>query len=295
MRFGVIILPEHRWSDAAPLWRRAEELGFDHAWTFDHITWGGLPDSRWFAAVPTLTAAAMVTERIRLGTLVATPNNHHPVQFQREVLALDDISGGRLLLGLGSGGELDAGILGETLALRDRTARFHEFTALLDRLLREEVVTGQGRFYGAREVRMRPGPARGQPDDNRIPQVIAANGPRAIRLAVDRGDAWLTNGATAETVDAWWDNVAGRCHVADKALAAAGLERHTLRRFLNLDDLPTYALTSVAAFEDAVGRADELGFTDVTVPWPRPDGPFRGDVAVLEAAATDVLPRWQAG
>jgi alkanesulfonate monooxygenase SsuD/methylene tetrahydromethanopterin reductase-like flavin-dependent oxidoreductase (luciferase family) len=295
MRFGVVILPEHRWSDAAPLWRRAEQLGFDHAWTFDHVTWGGLPDSRWFAAVPTLTAAAMVTERIGLGTLVSSPNNHHPVQFQREVLALDDISGGRLLLGIGSGGDLDAGILGESLALRDRTARFHEFTALLDRLLHEEVVTEQGRFYSARDVRTPPDLAGGPPGGNRIPLVIAANGPRAIRLAVDRGDAWLTYGAAAETVDAWWDAVATRCHVADAALAAAGRERHTLRRVLNLDPLPTFALTSVAAFEDSVGRAHELGFTDVTVPWPRADDPFRGDVAVLEAAAADVLPRWQAG
>lgn len=293
MRIGVIILPDRSWSETAPLWRRAEELGFAHAWTFDHITWGGLPDSRWFAAVPTLTAAAMVTERIGLGTLVATPNNHHPVQFEREVLALDDISGGRLLLGLGSGGDLDAGILGETWALRDRTARFHEFTALLDRLLRQEVVSERGRFYGACQVRTTGAPARGGPDGSRIPLVIAANGPRAIRLAVDRGDAWLTNGGPAEAHEAWWDNVVKRCHVADEALEAAGRERHTLRRFLNLDDLPTYALTSVGAFEDAVGRADGLGFTDVVVPWPRASHPFKGDVATVEEVADTILPRWQ--
>ncbi len=293
MRVGVIILPEHRWPDAAPLWRRAEELGFDHAWTFDHITWGGLPESRWFAAIPTLTAAALVTERIGLGTLVSTPNNHHPVQFQREVLALADISDGRFLLGLGSGGDLDAGILGQDLALRDRTARFHEFTTLLDRLLREEVVTEQGRFYAARDVRTVPGPVRGLPGGNHVPFVIAGNGPRAIRLAVDRGDAWMTNGSGADTVEGWWGVVAGRCHVADEALAAAGRERHTLRRFLNVDDLPTYALTSAASFEDALGRAAGLGFTDVVVPWPRPSAPFRGEVATLEAVAADVLPRWR--
>ena len=43
MRFGLTILPEHRWAQAAPMWRRAEELGFDHAWTYDHLVWGGLP------------------------------------------------------------------------------------------------------------------------------------------------------------------------------------------------------------------------------------------------------------
>ena len=61
MRFGITILPEHRWADAEPLWRRSEELGFDHAWTYDHLTWGGLPDSPWYGTVSTLTAAAMVT------------------------------------------------------------------------------------------------------------------------------------------------------------------------------------------------------------------------------------------
>ena len=44
MRFGITILPEYRWKDAAPLWRRAEEYGFDHAWTYDHLGWRGLSD-----------------------------------------------------------------------------------------------------------------------------------------------------------------------------------------------------------------------------------------------------------
>src|SRR5690348_2839447 len=74
MRFGITILPEHRWREAAPRWRRAEELGFDHAWTYDHLVWAGLPDSPWFGALPTLTAAATVTTRIQLGTFVSSPN-----------------------------------------------------------------------------------------------------------------------------------------------------------------------------------------------------------------------------
>lgn len=45
MHFGITILPEHRWADAEPLWRASEQFGFDHAWTYDHITWSGLPDA----------------------------------------------------------------------------------------------------------------------------------------------------------------------------------------------------------------------------------------------------------
>ena len=73
MRLGVLILPEERWSTARDRWRAAEELGFHHAWTYDHLTWRRFRDKTWFGAVPTLAAAAETTSRLRLGTLVASP------------------------------------------------------------------------------------------------------------------------------------------------------------------------------------------------------------------------------
>src|SRR5687767_1223691 len=131
MRFGITILTDLPWAEAEPRWRAAEDLGFDHAWTYDHLVWGGLPESPWVGAMPTLTAAAMVTSRVRLGTLVAAPNFRHPVAFHREVQALDDISGGRFLLGVGTGGDVDARILGDPeLTVKDRVDRFQEFTDL---------------------------------------------------------------------------------------------------------------------------------------------------------------------
>jgi len=154
MRFGLTILPEHRWSEAAPMWRRAQELGFDHAWTYDHLVWGGLPDSPWFGTVPTLTAAAMVTSTIRLGTFVTSPNYRHPVTFMRDLLALDDISGGRFICGIGAGGDIDSGILGEPpLTPRERFERLAEFTGLLDRLLTQDHVSHRGTHFSADPVR----------------------------------------------------------------------------------------------------------------------------------------------
>ena len=270
MRFGLTILPEHPWTEAEPMWREAEQMGFDHAWTFDHVTWGGLPDSPWFGAVPTLAAAAAVTERIGLGTFVSSPNNHHPVQLMREVLALDDISGGRFLLGIGTGGDLDARIMGEDLPLRDRVARFHEFTQLLDRLLTEDHVTADGRFYAARDVRTLPGPVRGGDAGNACRSSSPPTARGRSRLAVERGDGWMTYGGTADTDEEWW--------ALSPATAAVSTRRSTrrprrerLRRYLNLDTAPTFSLTSAAAFEDAVGRAAGLGFTDVITHWPRDD------------------------
>ena len=66
VRFGVLILPDASWSIARERWQSAEGMGFDHAWTYDHLTWRSLRDGPWFASVPTLTAAAVATLRIRL-------------------------------------------------------------------------------------------------------------------------------------------------------------------------------------------------------------------------------------
>jgi hypothetical protein len=65
-----------------------------------------------------------------------------------------------------------------------------------------------------------------------------------------------------------------------------------MERHLNLDSSPQFALSSVGAFEEMAGRAAELGFTDVITHWPRPDGPYAGDLSVLESVASDVLPHF---
>lgn len=185
MRVGVVILPEHRWQTGRELWRRAEELRFDHAWTYDHLAWRTLRDVPWFAAVPTLTAAALATERIRLGVLVASPNFRHPVPFARELIALDDVSVGRLTLGIGAGGTgWDATILGQApWSVRERADRFVEFVELLDRLLREPEVSWRGAFYSADGARSHPGCVQ-RP---RIPFAVAATGARGMRVAARPG------------------------------------------------------------------------------------------------------------
>jgi alkanesulfonate monooxygenase SsuD/methylene tetrahydromethanopterin reductase-like flavin-dependent oxidoreductase (luciferase family) len=290
MRFGLTILPEHRWAQAAPMWRRAEELGFDHAWTYDHLVWGGLPDSPWYGTTPTLTAAAMVTSTIRLGTLVTSPNYRHPVTFVRDLLALDDISGGRLICGIGAGGDIDNAILGgQLLTPKQRADRLHEFTELLDRLLTVDHVTHDGTYFSAVDARTLPGPVQ-RP---RIPFVMAANGPRSLRLAVEYGEGWVTTGPKAETMDEWWAALGELGGRLDETLGKAGRDPSTLDRYLNLDSSPQFSLASVALFEEMTGRAGELGFTDVITHWPRPDGPYAGDVSVLEEVAAQVLPRGQ--
>ena len=176
MRFGLVILPDQRWQRAARRWQLAEDYGFDHAWTYDHLGWRSLVDGPWFDAVPTLTAAATVTARIRLGTLVASPNFRHPVSFMRQLTALDDVSNGRIMLGLGAGAggaSFDSHVLGApVLSPRQRVDRYAEFAELLDLLLRTDHVTWRGRYYEAVDARNLPGCVQ-RP---RIPFVMAADG-----------------------------------------------------------------------------------------------------------------------
>ncbi|MBO3742355.1 LLM class flavin-dependent oxidoreductase [Actinoplanes flavus] len=288
MRIGIVILPDRRWADASRRWRLAEEFGFDHAWTYDHLGWRDLVDGPWFDAVPTLTAAAMVTSRIRLGTYVASPNFRHPVHFAREVTALDDISGGRLVLGLGAGGiGFDSAVLGAPeLTPRARVDRFAEFLELFDGILRQPVTTWSGSWYAAVDARNDPGPVQ-QP---RPPFVVAANGPRALRLAARYGDGWVTTGPQVDSAEEWWRAVAEFRDRFHAAMESAGRPLDSVDRYLNLDSSPIYSMTSVDAFTDATGRARELGFTDVITHWPRESSWYAGDEKVLEAVAAE-LPR----
>ncbi len=288
VRFGVVILADQRWEQAARRWRLAEDYGFAHAWTYDHLGWRDLVDGPWFDAVPTLTAAASVTSRIGLGTMVASPNFRHPVSFARQLTALDDVSGGRFVLGLGAGAgppSFDAAVLGNSpLSARERVDRFAEFTELLDLLLRTDRVTWRGRYYAAVDARNLPGCVQ-QP---RLPFVVAANGKRSIGLAVRFGDGWVTTGVRADSLAGWWQSVADAAARFDDALGAAGRPAEDVRRFLSLDASGTFALTSAEYFADAVGRAGELGFTDVITHWPRPSGWYAGDESVLESVAARI-------
>jgi alkanesulfonate monooxygenase SsuD/methylene tetrahydromethanopterin reductase-like flavin-dependent oxidoreductase (luciferase family) len=291
MRAGIVILPDERWSVAARRWRLAEEYGFSHAWTYDHLGWRSLVDGPWFDAVPTLTAAAQVTSRIRLGTLVASPHFRHPVPFARQATALDDISGGRILLGIGAGAvgsSFDAKVLGQPeLTAKEQADRFAEFLDLLDRLLREDRVTWHGAYYSAVDARSTPGCVQ----TPRVPFVVAANGPRSRRLAARFGQGWVTTGGgPAESLDGWWRVVADSAERFTDALHAAGRDPSSVDRYLQLDASGVYSLSSVPAFTDAAGRAGELGFTDVVTHWPRREDWYAGDEAVLEAVAAEVLP-----
>ena len=290
VRIGVLILPAESWVEQGQTWGRAEDLGFDHAWTFDHLAWRSFRDSPWFGSVPTLAAAAAVTSKIRLGTLVASPNFRHPVPFARELMTLDHISGGRFTLGIGAGGSgFDAATTRrEPWNRRERTDRFEEFVTLLDELLTEPVTTHDGRFYQAFGARMHPGCLQ-RP---RLPFAIAAGGPRGMRLAARFGTTWVTEGPLAPDgsalgVASALPSLAAELERIDAACAEVGRDPATLGRLLCVGMRISGVTASLEAFRDAAGRFDELGVTDIVVPWPRRAAPFAGDLGTLELIAAE--------
>ncbi|MEV7120171.1 LLM class flavin-dependent oxidoreductase [Kitasatospora griseola] len=291
MRLSTVILPIHRWAEGQKIWRQAEELGFHAAYTYDHLSWRSFRESPWFGSVPTLTAAACATERIRLGTLVTSPNFRHPVTLAKELITLDDVSGGRVTLGVGAGGTgFDATALGqEAWSPKERADRFGEFLPLLDELLREDATTRDGAYYSAVEARNIPGCVQ----TPRVPFYIAAAGPRGMRLAAEYGQGWVTYGdpkGPAEVpVEQAPGVIAGQLAKLAAACEQRGRDVAELEKVLLQGSTVERPLQSVDAFVDWAGTYQELGITELVVHWPVPDSIFANDLAVFERIATEGL------
>jgi alkanesulfonate monooxygenase SsuD/methylene tetrahydromethanopterin reductase-like flavin-dependent oxidoreductase (luciferase family) len=292
VRLSTVILPVDRWHEGGGAkWRRAEDLGFHAAYTYDHLSWRTFRDGPWFGALPTLTAAATATSRLRLGTLVTSPNFRHPVTLAKELISLDDISGGRVTLGIGAGGNgFDATALGQVAwTPRERADRFGEFVPLLDRLLTEGAVTHRGTHYSAVEARNLPGCVQ-RP---RLPFAVAATGPRGLALAARHGQGWVTTGdpklfeeGTPEQSLEAIRNQVGRLGAACAEVGrdVADLDKVLLTGFTPDRGRP---LESVDAFVDFAGRHLEAGITEIVLHWPIADSDFAADQAVFEKIATE--------
>lgn len=295
LRLSTVILPVRRWHEGGKeRWQRAEELGFHTAYTYDHLSWRTFRDGPWFGAVPTLTAAAAATDRLRLGTLVTSPNFRHPVTLAKELITLDDVSDGRVTLGIGAGGNgFDATALRKTdeeaWTPRERADHFGEFLPLLDRLLTEDVVSYEGEYYAASEVRNIPGCVQ----HPRLPFAVAATGPRGLKLAARHGQAWVTtgdpklfeNGTPEQSLQA----IRGQAEKLGTACDAIGRDVAELDKILLTGFTPDRPLDSFDAFVDFAGNHAELGFNEIVLHWPLPGTDFAADEKVFERIATEAL------
>ena len=178
---------EVRWPELRDMARAAEQAGFDSLWVGDHLLFRDpdLPPRGPWEAWSVLAALAGITERVDLGPLVASVSFHNPAILAKKAATIDEISGGRLILGLGAGwNEPEYRAFG--FPFDHRVGRFEEAFAIIRGLLRDGEVDFAGRYHQARECVLLPPPARkGGP-----PIMVGTTEPRMLRLAAQHADAW---------------------------------------------------------------------------------------------------------
>jgi alkanesulfonate monooxygenase SsuD/methylene tetrahydromethanopterin reductase-like flavin-dependent oxidoreductase (luciferase family) len=176
-----------RWPEYQAMARAAEEVGFESIWLGDHLLYrGDSREERGPLEVWTLLAAiAAVTERAAIGPLVACASFHPPGLIAKMAATVGDVSGGRLVLGLGAGwNETEYRAFG--LPYDHRVSRFEESFEIVRRMLAGERVTLDGRFWQAEDLVLLPPPER------RIPLMIGSNGERMLSIALPHADWWNT-------------------------------------------------------------------------------------------------------
>jgi alkanesulfonate monooxygenase SsuD/methylene tetrahydromethanopterin reductase-like flavin-dependent oxidoreductase (luciferase family) len=178
---------EVRWSGYVAIARAAEECGLDSIWLGDHLLYrGDGREERGPWEVWTLLAGlAAVTERLRLGPLVACASFHPPGLIAKMAATVAEIAGGRFVLGLGAGwNETEYRAFG--LPYDHRVSRFEESFEIVRRMLAGERVTLAGRFWQTDDVVLLPRPA------DRVPLMIGSNGERMLSIALPHVDWWNT-------------------------------------------------------------------------------------------------------
>ena len=189
MRFGIHLPQIGRAASAESIRsvaQLAEELGLDDVWVSDHqvipAEGSGLP-AYLFDPLTALTWAAAATSRIGLGTSVLIVPLYPTVLLANTLASLDQLSGGRVILGAGVGW-MEAEFRAVGASMTDRGARMDENLDVLRACWTEDPIHFEGRWHDLRAVRMQPQPAR------RIPVWIGGSGERAYRRAVEKGDGF---------------------------------------------------------------------------------------------------------
>jgi alkanesulfonate monooxygenase SsuD/methylene tetrahydromethanopterin reductase-like flavin-dependent oxidoreductase (luciferase family) len=228
-----IILPEGendmagdtaRWRDYQAMAHMAEQIGLDSVWYVDHLIYREgratvVKQQGVWECWTMLTGLAAITERVELGSLVTPTSFRNPAVFAKQIDAIEEISGGRVILGLGAGwNEPEYTAFG--LPFDKRVSRFEEAFTIIRTLLQEGAIDFDGEFYSARDCELAPrGPRAEGP-----PLMIGSQGKRMLRISlphVQSWNAWLCPGqSSADKVPELRDNIDAACRGVDVDPAA---------------------------------------------------------------------------
>lgn len=266
MKIGVVQMPVDTWPETVVRAQELEAMGFEHLWLYDHLSWQRYREDTWHATMPWLAGLAANTERIRLGTMVASPNLRHPLSLAKDSMSLDHISNGRFILGLGAGTSgFDATVFGDDpLDPRQRASRLAEYLSVTDGLLRGDLTNHQGQWYTVDEGRVIPGCVQ-QP---RLPIALAASGPRTIRLAAEQADCWITIGNRADVpanIDEFQSALKEQLTILTEHCERIDRDPDQLDKLCFVSSAFPVPMSSFEAFVDTAERVADLGFTDMVV------------------------------
>lgn len=190
MKIGVQLPEVERdvpWIEYRDIALTAEDCGFDSIWVGDHllfrddVTGTRGPLEAW----STLAALAEATSRVELGPLVASTSFHSPAMIAKKAATVDDISGGRLILGLGAGWNL-AEYQAFGFPYDNRVSRFEEAFTIIRTLLREGAIDFEGRYYTIRDMELLPSARPG------MKIMVGSSGTRMLRITAPHVDLWNT-------------------------------------------------------------------------------------------------------
>jgi probable F420-dependent oxidoreductase len=257
---------------------RAEELGFESAWTLEQV----LGPSSLISPLEAMTYAAACTDRLRLGCVVFVTPLHQPVHLAKALASLDQLSRGRLEVGLGIGGRMRPFSAFEVDPDDGLVARFNEGVALMKTLWTEPTIAFDGRFWKLDGEAMGPKPFQ-QPHP---PLWFGGSAPAALRRAVRHADGFFGAGST--TTAAFAEQVRTVRHELDqhgRDPAGFGIAK---RVYVAVDDDAVRARQRMAA--GLVGIYGDFGrrLEPVAVTGP-PDACASGLREVAEAGAEMIL------
>jgi len=289
IRFGVLTVQNLPWQEEVERWKFIEKLGFDSVWLADHFTDPVNHTGHWFESWTLLASLAVVTERIRIGTLVSSMPLRRPAVLARQALTVDHISNGRLELGLGTGASRDPvhNMLGiEDWVGSERAERFKDQIEVIDRLLRHAVSNYNGKFYKLNEATMNPETIQ----KPRPPLVIAAMGKSMMKIAAKYADTWNSFGSEdwrtpAEKI---LENTRKRVELMEKYCDEIGRNPETLRRsLLFYSRHGRTILDSEENFRNAINQYKEIGINEFIIYFPFFDSK---QIENIKLIAKDVIP-----
>lgn len=276
--FGGITMPRGSWQDLVADWQRLEAWGLDSAWLPDRPTNPWTPGGPWIEAWTGLAGLAASTQRIKLGALVTAIGGRNPALLALEALTVDRIAPGRVIVGLGAGGGGEEhALLGESeWENPERMARFEEFVGIVSAHAKGGKVDESGQWYRSRGQLMSGSPAT----------LVAANGPKSLRIAAKYGDGWNSYGAPGgSTIDL----VRKANAQLDQHCAEFGRDPQSLRRSLLLGVAADTDWESPAQFAELVRRFADGGINEFIFYVPPSTSVVRRGSSGAEAAKVDGL------